>query len=133
MRGDDEIGAIFVEVADRTDGEIEVDRLPVAAGVKRDVDAELCAREEEIALLGIFAYRAQEVVRRNAIDRERPCLAVVAGDVEIRFLIVETMAVDRRVCGSGIEAGSLNERDFAPGRKLRRVTSRQFLPPSVVR
>ena len=96
MRRHHEIVVLDDQIADRRQGHVQPQRLPVVAVVERDVDGPLRAREQQPPPLRILADR---VDRRagNAADDLRPRLAAVVRAEDVRAQIVEAKRVDRGV------------------------------------
>ncbi len=117
VRGDREIVAVHGEVANRGDRQIELQRLPRRAVVKRNVDAPFGAGIEHPAAPRILANGVDERALRNAADDEAPRCTAVVRLIDIRRVIVEAVPVDRRIRRLRIEVRSLDNSDFAPRRQ----------------
>ncbi len=97
------------------------------ARVKRGIDSKFRSREEQVFLLRVFPHGPHKMMRRNALNRELPRLAVVMRDVKQRRLIVEPMPIDRRIGSARVEVRSLDHRNLAPRRNSRRSNIRPRL------
>jgi len=107
----DEITAVDVDVAHRRARQIELQRLPQRAVVRRVVDARLRSREEQSAAHRVLADRACVGAVRDASRDRRPRLAEIGRLQEIRFEIVQLISVRRYISRSRIEMRRLDDRD----------------------
>src|SRR6267378_6618413 len=100
------------------------------SAVERNVNRLLGPRVKQPLALGILAHRAHKIAVANAVDRFLPGLSKVACPKNVRPQIVETVSIDRRICGTGIEMRRFHKADRAP---LRYARGRHVLPrPSAV-
>src|SRR5260370_6369284 len=120
VRGDHEVVAMHHEVADRSGGQVELQRLPGIAIMERDVDAHFRAGVEQAFARGILADAVEEAAFGNAGGGALPGFAEVARAVEIRLQVFEAMPFDRGVRGGGVEMRSFDVRDLAPRCEFRR-------------
>src|SRR5229473_2510937 len=120
VRGDHQIVVMHDEVADRSSGHIEPQRLPGIAIIEGDVDAQFRAGIEQAFAYRIFADAIEEAAFGNAGGGALPGFAEVTRTVEIWFQVFEAVTVDRGVRGGSVEMRSFDVRDFAPGREFRR-------------
>src|SRR5258708_34068096 len=120
VRGDPQIVVMHGEVADRSSGHIELQRLPGIAIIEGDVGAQFRAGVEQALAYRIFADAIEEAAFGNAGGGALPGFAEIARTVEIRLQVFEAMAVNRGVRGGSVEMRSFDVRDFAPGREFRR-------------
>src|SRR5574340_1815845 len=63
----------------------------------------------------------------DAVHRELPMFAIVVGDVNVRLVIIEAMAVNRRIRGAGAEMPGFDNADLRPWRELGRRDVRPVL------
>src|SRR5260370_2183626 len=120
VRGDHQIVVMHDEVADRSSGHIEPQRLPGIAIIERDVHAHFRAGIEQAFAYRIFADAIEEAAFGNAGGGALPGFAEVTRTVEIWFQVFEAVTVDRGVRGCPVATRSFDVRDFAPGREFRR-------------
>ena len=118
--GDHEIIAVHGQIAHRSDGKIQLQRLPVVALVEGDFDAKLGAGVEELLLLRVFAHCQDELGRFEPRRDGIPALAIVARAIDIGGAVIEAMPLDRGVGDGGIEVRGFDEGDLAPGLNARR-------------
>ena len=93
-----QVVALDLQVGDRRDRQVELERLPVGAVVERDVEAELGAGVEQPLARRVLAHDAHEVVGRNAVlavGQQIPVGAVVVGAEDVRPEVVEPVVVHR--------------------------------------
>src|SRR5271165_4842574 len=100
-------------IANGCNRHVQLQRLPVIAVIERDIDAQFRSGKEQALLLGVLANRVHRG-RSDAGCYRLPGLAVVAGAIDVRLVVVQPMAVDRRVRHGGTEARRLDHRDSAP-------------------
>src|SRR5229473_5394 len=120
VRGDRQIVVMHDEVADRSSGHIELQRLPGIAVIERDVHAHFRASVEQAFAYRIFADAIEEAAFGNAGGGALPGFAEVTRTVEIRLRVFEAVTVDRGVRDGSVEMRRFDVRDFAPGREFRR-------------
>ena len=108
------------EIANSGDRQIQLQRLPVIAIVKRYIDAEFGSGEEEAFGLRVFAHGAQECRRSDAVRDQLPGRAIVARSINVRRLIVDAAAIDGCISDSRIEMRSLDQRYLGSRRSTRR-------------
>src|SRR5258708_1286781 len=97
----------------------------MVAAVARNVSSLLGPRVQQPLALGILALRAHKIAVANAVDGFLPGLSKVARPKNVRPQIVETVSIDCRICGTGIEMRRFHEADRAP---LRYARGRDVLP-----
>src|ERR1017187_1763189 len=114
VRGNHQVVAVDGKIANRADGQVQLQGLPVVAVVPRYVNSKFGSREEEPSALRVFANGAQKCRSRNAGRDRLPSSPVVPRAIEVRRLIVEPAAIDGGIRDSGIEMRSFNQRDLAP-------------------
>src|ERR1051326_4641469 len=105
------------QVADGCDRQIELQWLPMAGVVKGNINTEFRGGEQQAAALRIFANRVEERPFLDAAHDFSPGLTEIAGAIEMRAIIFDAMAVDRRVRGRRIEMRGFDVRDLAPIRE----------------
>src|SRR4029077_12981309 len=120
MRADDEIVAVNGQVAHRGVRQVELQRLPAVAVVKRNENRAFRTGKKQAFALGIFAYGIARSSGRNAVGDFGPRLAEIARAVNVRAQVIETEAVDGGVRGAGVEMRSLDDGNLAPGLELGR-------------
>ena len=120
VRADDQIVAVNREVAHGRGRQVQLQRLPVVAVVERDEDAELGAGVEQTAPLRILFDRLQVDAGRKTARDLLPRLAGIARAVDVRFVVLEPMTIDRRVRLVRVEVRRLHHDDLAPRRQLAR-------------
>src|ERR1700687_4154007 len=100
------------------------------SAVERNVNSLLGPRVQQPLPHGILAHRARKIAVANAVDRFLPGLSKVARPKNMRSQIVETVSIDCRISGTGIEMRRFHQADRAP---LRYARGRHVLPsPSAV-
>src|SRR6266849_5878543 len=106
MSGDDKIVIVNDHVVDGSRREIELQRLPMRAIVKRNPNARLRPRVQQTFALGIFADGVNIGIIREAGEEFRPRFSIVAGLENERLEIVELVSVDSDVSGCSVERRS---------------------------
>src|SRR5207302_8457245 len=82
VRRDHQVVTVDREIANRTDRQIELPRLPVLTVVERDISSELGSGEEQPPALRLFTNRAQDGWIGNAAHDRLAGSAVVYGAIE---------------------------------------------------
>src|ERR1700687_1189812 len=95
------------------------------SAVERNVNPLLGPRVQQPLAHGILAHRARKIAVANAVNRFKPGLSKVARPKNVRPQIVETVSIDCRISGTGIEMRRFYEADRAP---LRYARGRDVLP-----
>ena len=115
------------EIGDRRDGHVQLQRLPAAAVVERDVHAELAAGVEQPLAHRILSHDANEVVGRNAaaVGEKRPRLAVIVRPVDVRTVVVRAIGGHREERAARVVGRRL---DRVHQREPRHVVGRHVLP-----
>src|SRR5207302_10538804 len=98
VRRDHQVVTVDREIANRTDRQIELQRLPVLTVVERDISSEFGSGEEQPPALRIFPNRAQEGWSGNAVRDRLPGSAIVSRSIKIRRAIVEAAAIYGCIC-----------------------------------
>ena len=128
VRGHDEVVLVKSEIAHRAWRQVELQRLPVVAVVERHEDAELGAGHEQAAPLRILLHRLQVDAARQPRRDLLPAPAAISGAIDIRLIVLETVAVDGRVGFIRVEVRRLQHHHLAPPRQLARRHVRPRLP-----
>ncbi len=97
---DDQIVVLDDQVVDRRHRQVQLQRLPLAAVVERDVDALLGSGEEQSRALGIDADGMNIVIRGNAVHQLGPGLAEVGGLEDVGGEVVHLVPFDGHVSGA---------------------------------
>ena len=118
MGGKYQVVVFHDQVVDRNSWEVELQRTPLGAVVKRDKYAGLGSGVQEAALFGIFAHGANEGVVRNTFGVLGPTLAVVGSFIDVGVHVVVLMAIDGDVGGSRVERRSIDLADATPFGKI---------------
>ncbi len=95
------------QVMNRNDRQVQLEWLPLAAIIERDVDAAFGAGKEQSFASWIFPDNTGEVVRRDAVDDLFPGCAVVRRFVEVGLLVTALVAG-----GGNVRFASLVRRSF---------------------
>src|SRR6185312_13539272 len=120
VRADDEIVAIDLEIAHRSDGQVELDRLPVVAVVERHERAALGAGEEQALAHVVFFDRVDVDAGRESGRDPLPGLAEVARAIDVGLEVLELVPVDAGVGDVLIEVRRFDHRHATPRRDRRR-------------
>src|SRR5262249_1354171 len=128
MSGKHEVVIFYGEIVNWNRGQVQLQRTPVSAIIKRHEHAHLSSGIDQTALLGVFAHRADESIIGNSFGDFCPGLSVVAGFVDVRVQIVILMAVHCYICSSSILRRRLDEADTTPVRHLFRGDIYPSLP-----
>jgi hypothetical protein len=78
--------------------QVQLQRLPVIAIIKRYPDGIFCARVKKAFAHGIFANRVDRTKIRKAGSDERPILAAVVRAVDVRVRVVDAETANRGIC-----------------------------------
>jgi len=109
-----QIVAVNYEIADRYGWKIELQRLPVVAVVEGDEHAGFGAGLEQSFANRAFTNGVQKRRRFDTSCDGCPGLSVIACAVEIRLVVVQSMAVHCGTGHSGGEVRGFDGCDFAP-------------------
>src|SRR5436305_8485484 len=111
MGGQDKVGILDDQVVNGYGGKIELERLPVRAIVKRDLDTGFGSGEEQSTARGVLADGACEVVAGEAGGDLHPGCAVVVGLEEVGREVIPFVAVGGEIGGRGIVRRRLDDAD----------------------
>src|SRR5579872_6575900 len=114
VSSDYEIVAVNHHIQHRNRWEILLQREPVIAVIKGNIDSGFGSRKQQTFSLRVFTDRPQKRWRVDPFCDELPGGAVVASPIQVGRLIIETVAVDSRVGYCRIEMRSLDQIDAAP-------------------
>ena len=136
-RGGDEIRAVNCQVGNIGGGQIQLQRLPVIAGIERNIDRVGSAGEQESLAAGIFANRARHARLGQASDDFLPRLSRVARAIKIRMHVAwrvergkrAVRSKDRRVGGIGIMRRCFDAIDV---RMFGKIRGRYIVPGGTV-
>jgi hypothetical protein len=119
LRRDDQFVVTLVkrEIGDRHDGHVELDGLPVVAGIVRNINGEFCSGEKQTFAIGIFANDTGEMIISDPVDDFGPGLAVIGGFVEERPVIVRFIQRRRDPRCTGIVRRRVDRVDLRPFRQ----------------
>src|SRR5262249_15821386 len=117
VRSDDQIISLDHEIMHRSDRHVELERLPVAAIVEREVDSQLCPSEKQTFAHRILTYRANVSTAGNAGCDLRPGCSGIARAIDMRSDVGQAMAVNGGVGSRRVEMGGLDDADLAPRRQ----------------
>ena len=115
VRADHEVVVVNHQIANRSGGHVEPQRLPVVAIVEADEDGEFGAGEEQALAHGIFADGVDGRIGQAADDL-LPGVAAIVRAIDVRLQVVEADAVDGGVDGVVVEVRGVELRDLAPRR-----------------
>ena len=114
VRSEDQIVVVKGEVAHRGRRQVELQRLPVVAVVKRDEHTQLGTGDEQAATFGIFFDRLHVDARRQAAGDLLPRLARVLRAIDVRIVVLEAMTIDRGIRFVRVEMRRFEHRHLAP-------------------
>ena len=97
-----------LEVGNRCQRHVELQRLPVITIVPRDVESGFRPRVQQPAADVVLPHDPDVRLRRDALDNVLPTLAVVVGLVDVRAKVVELVPGVRDVRGRGIVRGDVD-------------------------
>lgn len=100
MRGNDEVVILHHQVVDRHSRQVKLQRLPVLAVVKRNINSAFGAGKQKFGILRILAYRMYEIVAANPIGDWLPRLAKIRGLEDVRLEVILAVIIDGNVRGS---------------------------------
>src|SRR2546423_13251329 len=103
MRGDHEIVSVNDKVAHRSRRQIELERLPGIAVVKRKVDTAFRASVKQAFANGVFADAIQKASIRDSAGNALPGLAEIARAIQIRLQVFQAVTVHSGVSGGRIK------------------------------
>src|SRR5260370_33556574 len=87
---------MHLDVRHRHIWQIQLKRLPVAAVIERDEDAEFRSREEQSFAIGILANYSRGPIRRNAVPsvrQTRPGRPELVSPINVWLLIAEPTTI----------------------------------------
>src|ERR1019366_2770750 len=116
-RGNYQVVAMHHHVAHGAGRHVQLERLPVAAVIEGDRHVALGGGVEQAAARGIFAYAVEVGGLGETIYGERPRLSVIARAVQVRQVVIQTVAIHGGVGPGGVEKGGFASRDAAPPRE----------------
>ena len=90
------------------------------AAIERNENAELSARIKQPAFFRVFAHRVNICAVWNSIYNCSPALSQIGRFENVRFEIVEFVAIHRDIRGIGIMRRRIDEIDSVPLRHFRR-------------
>ena len=125
MSGGDQIVAVHRQVAHTRSGQVELQGLPPAAVVERDIDSGLGAGIQQSAPDRVLANRARVRARGNAVGDGRPGLAVVRRPPQVRLEVVLLVSVRCHIGGARVV---VRELDTSRPRELPVRLGRYVLP-----
>ena len=99
MGGDDEIVVVNPEIAHGSVRQIQLQRLPVIAIVKRNPDGIFRAGKQQAFAHRIFAHRVDRAEIGQAGGDQLPGLAAIVRAVDVRMQVVDAEAADGGVGG----------------------------------
>src|SRR5579872_4930940 len=102
------------EVANRRGGQIQLQRLPLAAVVERYKHSLFRPRVKEAAPRGIFANHVDVTALGNSRGDLLPRKSGVLRFVNVGLDVVEPVAIDRSVGFVLVEVRRVDKSDFAP-------------------
>src|SRR5258708_3779553 len=102
----------------RNGWKIALERMPVLSIIEREKYSYLCSRIEQSFAFRVLANCANIRPGRDSVYFRRPGLARIAGLVDVWFVVVEFVTIDRNVGCGGIVWRSFDNADHAPFRKL---------------
>ena len=114
MRADYQVILVNDEIANRARRHIQTKSLPVVSIVEGNIYGALASAEEQAPPHRVFADGIDGSVIRQPIHDLLPCCAAVMSSVDVRMLIVQANAIDRRIGGLRIEAACVDKRNLAP-------------------
>src|SRR6185295_16979779 len=97
MRSHDQIVSMNSEIAHRSRRQIQLQRLPVIAIVKRHEHIALSACEQKPTTMWIFLHCLHVNTGGQSARDLGPCFAGVECAIDVRLVISELMALDRSV------------------------------------
>src|SRR5512140_3525999 len=100
--------------------QIQLERLPVVAIIERDENAQFRSTEEQSATLRVLRDVLHINAGRQAIRDPLPSLAAIAGTIDVRLVVFETVAVYRGKGFIDVEVRRDEHHDLAPRRELGR-------------
>src|SRR3984957_1005985 len=118
VRRGDEVVVLDDEVVHRGGRQIELQRLPVGAIVRRVEDAQFGARIQQSLANRVFAYRVHVGAVRYAGSNTRPRLAEIVSPVDQWLQIVELVAIDGGVGRTRIVRRRIDQTHHAPRRHV---------------
>ena len=119
VRGHHEIAVVHHQVAHGGDGQVEPQRLPTIAVVRRDVHPALGAGVQEPAARGILPHGVHHLVGGDARDDFRPRDSAVLRAIHVRSEVIEPEAIYGGVRHERVEVRGFEQRDLAPRREAR--------------
>ena len=128
LRAHDQVVVPELQVADRHDRQVALERLPAGAVVDRDEQPEFRSRVEQARAPRVFAHHADRVVGRDAvpaIGNAGPGLSVVVGAPGVGCVVVQAVAVRGDVGASGHMPRQVDAVDRG---ELRHAGRRDVLP-----
>jgi hypothetical protein len=88
MRGDDQVVVVDDQVAYRTGGHVEAQRLPVLAIVETDVGFAQCRRKSRLGLGSSTSTTSLPARHRESVDDFSPRLAAIVGAEDVGAHVV---------------------------------------------
>src|SRR5439155_12585284 len=120
VRRDYQVIAVDREIANGTDRQIQLQRLPLVPVVERHVDTQFSTGEEQSSSPRVLANGPQEIRSRNAARDQLPGGGIVMRSIDIWCLIIEATPINNRVSEGRIKMGSFDQRNLAPFAKALR-------------
>src|SRR5450755_2006501 len=99
MRGYDKIVVLDDQIVNRNRRQIQLQGLPMRAGIEGNPDSGFGAGVEQSFPLGVLAYRVNIRPVWNSGGNGGPRLAVVRGLVDVGFEVIELVPIDGGICG----------------------------------
>ena len=120
MRCNHEIIVLNNEIADRSRRQIQSQRFPIRAVIKRDVNAFFSSGEEQTFAFRIFADCVYDLPRWYSVHDFSPRLAAVVRCKNVRPQVIDAQRVDRCVSSVRVEMSGFDQRNLLPCGNARR-------------
>ena len=120
MGRNDEIVVFDDQVVNRGDRQVQLQRLPMRAVIKRNEDARLSPRVEQSPSLRIFADSVHVRAIGNSVHNCAPRFPQIGRFENIRLKVVKLMSIHRDVSSVAVVRRGINQIDSTPLRHFRR-------------
>ena len=120
LRGDHQILVRDLDIGNGRHGQVQLEGLPVAAVIERNVHAEFGSGVEQAGAVGIFAHHAGGLVGGDAVravGEPGPGLAEIVGAVNVGREIAQQVTVDGDIGGARPERAGLDVLHASAGRQ----------------